>query len=156
MPNVIGELPLITVWAYKCASTSPEGLAIHADMAAVNINLWLTPTEANLDVKNVEVGKEGGGLLVYLTRDEDLPTNWNFKEMNYMDQTDKMYDFIKETQSQRVNVPYRQNRATVFHSRLFHESARFQFKEGYENSRINLTFLFGRPAIDRKLAEWVD
>ena len=156
MPNVIGELPLITVWAYKCASTSPEGLAIHADMAAVNINLWLTPTEANLDVRNVDVGKEGGGLLVYLTRDEDLPTNWNFKEMNYMDQTDKMYDFIKETQSQRVNVPYRQNRATVFHSRLFHESARFQFKEGYENSRINLTFLFGRPAIDRKLTEWVD
>lgn len=36
-------------------------------------------------------------------------------------------------------------RVVMFDSRLLHESDKFKFKEGYENRRINLTFLF-RPA----------
>ena len=40
-------------------------------------------------------------------------------------------------------VPYRQNRAVLFRSRLFHHSDRPEFASGYENHRINLTLLFG-------------
>jgi glycosyltransferase involved in cell wall biosynthesis len=147
MPRVIGNLSLNTVWAYKCTNASPEGLAIHADMAAVNINLWLTPTESNLN---------GGGLIVYLTRDEELPKNWNFTSMNYFDEFSikKMKKFVRDTNSQEFEVEYRQNRATVFHSRLFHESSTFKLKRGYKNSRINLTFLFGSPNLDKKLTTW--
>ncbi|CAN0250185.1 unnamed protein product, partial [Laminaria digitata] len=44
-----------------------------------------------------------------------------------------------------VTVPYRQNRVVMFDSRLLHETDTFRFREGYENRRINLTFLFSRP-----------
>lgn len=141
MPHVVGNLTLEQVWAYKCDTTSPEGLAIHADEALVNINLWLTPTDANLGVRveetkldiyeddgvaktKEEKGKvdgdgdgDGGGLIVWLTRDEALPTNWNFQSLNHWDETESMYDFVKSTNSRRVVVPYKQNRATIFHSR---------------------------------------
>ena len=38
-----------------------EGICIHADVARVNINVWVVPDEANLD-------SEGGGLVVYSQR----------------------------------------------------------------------------------------
>ena len=41
-------------------------------------------------------------------------------------------------------VPYRENRAALFESRLFHRSDAPEFAAGYENHRINLTLLFGR------------
>jgi hypothetical protein len=41
-------------------------------------------------------------------------------------------------------VPYRENRAVLFASRLFHRSDAPQFAQGYENHRINITMLFGR------------
>ena len=43
-------------------------------------------------------------------------------------------------------VPYRENRAVLFESRLFHRSDAPEFATGYENHRINLTLLFGRHA----------
>ena len=136
MPNIIGTLPLRTVWAYKCFESSPEGLAVHADTATVNLNLWLTPDEANIDD-----GGSSGGLAVHLTK--TLPENWNFAKLNQIASVEDIYKFLKETNSERVQIPYKQNRAVVFHSRLFHESVKFHFKKGYKNARINLTFLFG-------------
>ncbi len=44
---------------------------------------------------------------------------------------------------ERVVVPYRQNRAVLFHSDLVHASDRVSFREGHENRRINITMLFG-------------
>jgi len=41
-------------------------------------------------------------------------------------------------------VPYRENRAVLFKSRLFHRSDVTQFANDYENHRINITMLFGR------------
>ena len=43
-----------------------------------------------------------------------------------------------------VNVPYRQNRAVIFNSDLFHATAPLDFKPGYANRRVNVTMLFGR------------
>jgi hypothetical protein len=40
-------------------------------------------------------------------------------------------------------VPYRENRAVLFESRLFHHSDAPHFDKSYENHRINLTMLFG-------------
>jgi hypothetical protein len=42
-----------------------------------------------------------------------------------------------------VNIPYRGNRAVLFNSALFHETDAINFKEGYENRRVNMTYLFG-------------
>ena len=45
-----------------------------------------------------------------------------------------------------VIVPYRCNRALVFHSMIAHSTDRYRFKEGYENRRINITLLYGHAA----------
>ena len=135
MPTLIGTHPLKMVWAYKCFESVPEGLALHADDAVVNLNLWLTPDEANLDQQGTS-----GGLIVHLT--QNIPP-LSFKQMNRLSEVDRIKLFLKESQSQRVEIPYRQNRAVIFHSNLYHETSPFRFKKGYANSRINLTFLFG-------------
>ena len=41
-------------------------------------------------------------------------------------------------------MPHRSNRAVLFNSTLFHETDTIRFKEGYENRRVNVTYLFGR------------
>jgi hypothetical protein len=115
MPHVIGELPLVMLWAYKLtpshSSTSSrsgdetmtqnEGLKLHADDARVNVNLWLTADEANIDSAfsassggsggdmasssdRMDSGtrRAGGGLVIYKRRppsrdvQPDFANNW--------------------------------------------------------------------------------
>jgi tetratricopeptide (TPR) repeat protein len=67
-PSVIGDRHrLLQLWAYKYGSIQPTTSA-HADFAAVNVNFWLTPDEANLDPAT-------GGMIVY---DVEAPMNWDF------------------------------------------------------------------------------
>ncbi len=47
-PAIIGGHPLLHLWAFKYDS-SLHGINVHADFAAVNVNFWITPDEANLD-----------------------------------------------------------------------------------------------------------
>jgi len=45
-----------------------------------------------------------------------------------------------------MTVPYKQNRAVIFHSKLFHNTDRFKFRCcSYKDRRINITMLFGSP-----------
>ncbi len=109
-----------------------KGIKIHADTAAVNLNFWITPDDANLNDEN-------GGLVIY---SREAPMDWNFEDFNSEKGLPRMMEFLKD--SDQVRVPYRQNRLVMFNSNLFHYSDKFEFKTGYENRRINLTFLFGR------------
>jgi len=52
-----GEHKLRFLWAYKYDGLY-EGSAVHADRAAVNVNVWLTEDGANMDPAS-------GGLVVY-------------------------------------------------------------------------------------------
>ena len=42
-----------------------------------------------------------------------------------------------------ARVPYRENRAVIFDSALFHQTDVYQFRRGYRSRRINLTLLYG-------------
>ena len=42
-----------------------------------------------------------------------------------------------------ARVPYRENRAVIFDSALFHQTDVYRFKRGYRSRRINLTLLYG-------------
>ncbi len=54
LPNIIGKQHALKyLWAYKYDSDY-TGINTHADEAAVNVNLWITPNEANLDPIRVE------------------------------------------------------------------------------------------------------
>jgi hypothetical protein len=51
---------------------------------------------------------------------------------------------LKDSGAKMINVRHRQNRAVMFNSDLFHKTGTLNFKDGYENRRINVTMLFGR------------
>jgi len=130
LPSIFRGRPLGHMWAYKYEAEL-QGIGIHGDDAAVNVNFWITPDEANLD-------PEGGGLLVYPA---EAPADWSFDEINL--DADRMWRFVLDRGVEPINVPYRQNRAVIFNSDLFHATAPLRFKPGYENRRINITMLFG-------------
>ncbi len=134
-PEIFAGHPLRYHWAFKYDSKL-EGIGIHADEAAVNVNFWITPDEANLD-------PEGGGLVIW---DKEAPLEWDFAKFNADESA--AYDFLAQSGAGSVRIPYRTNRAVIFDSNLFHKTDRIDFAEGYENRRINITMLYGRRRSD--------
>lgn len=133
LPRIFEGHPLNFLWAYKYDPDYATGINIHADEAAVNVNCWLTPNEANLDPTS-------GGLVVYTAKP---PADWNYQHYNGNPNFIKE-NLLKHTNYANVTVPHRQNRCVLFDSALFHNTDKLDFKKGYENRRINLTFLYGQ------------
>jgi tetratricopeptide (TPR) repeat protein len=129
--QIFGPHPLRYLWAFKCEGKR-KGVNIHADFAAVNVNFWITPDEANLDPGH-------GGLVVW---DIAAPLDWDFDRYNNDEAS--IRGFLAERQAKSITIPYRTNRAVIFDSDLFHETDRIAFKDGYTNRRINITMLYGR------------
>jgi len=137
-PKIFKDYPINQIWAFKYDSraknekSSLKGINVHADFAAVNVNFWITPKEANLNPNS-------GGLIVY---DVEAPKEWDFNTFNNNEQ--KIREELRKSKGETKVIPYNENRAVVFNSNLFHETDTYEFKEGYENRRINVTLLFGR------------
>jgi Flp pilus assembly protein TadD len=131
--DIFADHPLRYHWAFKYDS-SLEGIGIHADEAAVNVNFWITPDAANLD-------PQSGGLVIW---DKAAPLDWHFAKYNADESA--AYDFLARSGAQTVTVPYRANRAVIFDSNLFHKTDTIRFASGYENRRVNITMLYGRRA----------
>jgi hypothetical protein len=130
-PEILGQQPLSQAWAFK--GLQPQAAVdVHADDAAISVNFWVTPTEANLNPGH-------GGLVVCRALP---PEDWEIKDYD-ADQARIVTFLEQKAQDSLVVVPYRQNRAVLFRSRLFHHSDRPEFASGYENHRINLTLLYG-------------
>ena len=129
--DIFAAHPLRYHWAFKYDSTL-DGIGIHADEAAVNVNFWITPDAANLD-------PERGGLVIW---DKAAPLDWGFAKFNADEKA--AYTFLEESGARSITVPYRANRAVIFDSNLFHKTDVIRFADGYENRRINITMLYGR------------
>ena len=136
-PDVIGSLSLQNIWCYRQAPEG-DGVLAHSDQAAVTFNFWITPDEANLD-------KNHGGLVLY---DKEQPPEWDWYETNAEKENlrvvQRIMTYLKN--ANMTTIPYRENRAVMFYSNMFHRSDRLRFKPGYENSRMNVTMLFGQHA----------
>jgi tetratricopeptide (TPR) repeat protein len=130
-PNIFGQHGLGQWWGFKYDS-SLSGIRIHADQAAVNVNFWITPDEANRNPDN-------GGLVIW---NKKPPLDWNSLRSNGDEKAAR--DLLAQTGAKPVVVPYRANRAVIFDSDLFHETDHIEFQEGYLNRRINVTMLYGR------------
>ena len=130
-PELLADRPLAQAWAFKGLQCG-AAVDAHADDAAISLNLWLTPDEANLDAQR-------GGLAICCT---PPPSEWQIK--GYDADNAQIAEFIARHTDDTLYVPYRENRAVLFASRLFHRSDAPQFAQGYENHRINITMLFGR------------
>jgi hypothetical protein len=130
-PAIFGGHPLHYMWGFKYDSQL-TGINIHADEAAVNVNFWLTPDDANLD-------RESGGLVIW---DVAAPLEWDFVKFN--SDSEAIRDFLTRGSAKPIRVPYRANRAVIFDSDLFHETDALHFEDSYLNRRINVTMLYGR------------
>lgn len=136
-PRIFRSHQLNQIWAYKYDSSAKSldsesnGIQVHADFAAVNVNFWVSPDSANLD-------HNSGGLVVY---DVEAPIEWDFH--TYNNNVSLIREEIGKTSDKMTKIPYRSNRIVIFNSNLFHETDRYIFKDGYENRRINITMLFG-------------
>lgn len=127
--GALGSRKVSQLWCYKNVVGS-VGVGVHADFSNVNLNIWLTPTQFNLD-------HESGGLLVYHAK---APEGWAFEKYN--GDHDAIRDIVNG--AERSIVTYRENRAMIFDSSLFHASNGVKFENTYQAGRINLTFLFGQ------------
>jgi tetratricopeptide (TPR) repeat protein len=132
-PRVIRGLPLQMLWGYKY-DHHLQGIGVHADAAAVNVNFWITEDDANLE-------PEAGGLLVYK---HAAPPDWEFDRFN-RDPAEIMR-FLEAAGGDPIRIPHRANRAVIFDSDLFHATDTLRFREGYGNRRINITLLYGLRA----------
>lgn len=132
LPRIITkQYPLRQIWGFKNGEYLPPDATIHADFAAINANFWVVPEDANMD-------KSTGGLVVYGV---DAPLGWDFH--TYNGRPDIIKSFLKEQDAKAIYIPYKQNRAMIFNSDLFHNTAEVRFKPGHENKRINITMLYG-------------
>ncbi|WP_348697007.1 hypothetical protein [Duganella fentianensis] len=132
LPNLISQRHRLTqLWAYKYPAEMP-GDDVHADFAAINVNFWITPDQANLDPSS-------GGMHIY---DVAAPPDWQFEQYNR--RPDLIRRFLRASGAKARYIPYRQNRAIIFDSDLFHGTARCRFRDSYENRRINITLLYGQ------------
>ena len=135
-PEIFEDHPLLFAWAFKYEQ-GMSGTKVHADFAAVNVNFWITPDEANED-------PETGGLVVW---DVAAPLDWDFAKYNADDAA--IRQFLTHSGAKSTRIPYRTNRAVIFDSDLFHETDVMNFRPGYDSRRINITLLYGTRA--RKL-----
>lgn len=133
LPRIVGPHSLRHLWAYKYDSTL-AGVGLHGDDAAVNVNFWITPDDANLD-------PESGGMIVHPAV---APADWRFEDFNA--DTARIEAFLAAEGAAPIKIFYRANRAVLFNSSLFHETDRFRFRPGYATRRINITLLFGDRA----------
>ena len=132
-PAIIQGHPLLRWWGFKYTSQR-KGINVHADFAAVNVNFWITPDEANLD-------PDSGGLIIW---DKPAPMEWSFAQYNNPNAGETIRKFLADSGAKAITVPHRANRAVIFDSDLFHQTDQINFKEGYLNRRINITMLYGR------------
>ena len=137
-PKIFKYHKLTQLWAFKYdnrtsgKNNSFKGINVHADFAAINVNFWITPNSANLD-------QSSGGLVVY---NSEAPSEWSFN--TYNNNEEKIREEILKSDQKKTIVPHNGNRAVIFNSNLFHETDAIDFKDGYENRRINVTMLFGK------------
>ncbi len=132
-PDRLAAHPLTQGWAFK-GIRGDLPIDIHADDAAVSVNFWVTPEAANAN-------RDTGGLEIWRGAP---PEDWEISD--YGQDIARIRDWLAANPADRATIPYRENRAVLFPSRLFHGSHAPAFQPGYVNMRINITLLFGNAA----------
>ena len=124
----VGPVQIVQVWAFKYAPTA-AGIDLHADQASWNLNIWPTPTEANLDPAS-------GGMTIAKFR---APPDWTFRMYNTA--PDRHRAMLAASGTGQVTIPYRGNRAVLFPSKYLHSTDAVRFADAYDMRRTNLTLM---------------
>ena len=129
--NIFKDLKLIQAWIYKY-DNAKKGISVHADEAKVNLNFWITPDKANLDLTS-------GGLKVW---NKFPPEDWGFDDYNNDLRAPEINEFLSKNKATKQVVPHKGNRAVLFNSKLLHATDDLNFKDSHKDRRINITLLY--------------
>jgi len=136
LPRLLTDKPVNNMWCYRY-NNKGVGVRPHNGDGSVTINFYLTPDSANIGDPN------GGGMVMY---DKVHPDEWDWLTFNlHKDDPSiqrQIAEYLRDAKS--TVVPYRCNRAVLFHSTLFHKTDPFHFRDSYESRRMNITMLFGK------------
>lgn len=134
-PRILQGKHLNNMWCYRYCSHG-AGVRPHNGDGSVTINFYLTPDIANLDAT-------GGGMVMY---DKVHPAEWDWLTYNMHKDDPAIQADIAEylSDARAEKIPYKCNRAVLFHSTLFHKTDPYHFADGYLNRRMNITMLFGK------------
>ena len=130
-PRIVGPHRFKYLGAFKYDSELSRGTNTHADLAAVNVNFYITPDEANLD-------PQSGGMAVW---NATIDTEPLMRQLNGSET--QMQAYIASRRAVVTKIPHRANRAVIFKSSLIHKTDDCEFTTGYANKRINISLLFG-------------
>lgn len=130
---IFDPYPFSSCWAYKYYDRF-SGVRLHADEGAISVNFWLTPDAANLQTGT-------GGLVFWKKRFPE-----GYFRMSQVEKNEALLGAIAEPGVESVTVPFGYNRAALFDSGLIHRTDDLDFAQGYENRRLNVTLVYGRPA----------
>lgn len=133
LPRSLGHLAMAQLWAYKHVQGG-SGTDYHADIGQVSANLWITGDHASLD-------HDAGGLEIWPMT---MPAGWDFHKAN-VDRTG-IRSLLAASSVQPLKIPHRCNRLVLFDANLFHRTSPGRFAEGYQQQRVNITFLYDHAA----------
>lgn len=135
LADVLCDLPLTNVWAFKSLDPQTDELTLHADRSAVTVHFWLSPSGFTED--------ESKGLTIYdATLDVDsLP----FEEGSL---ANVLPELVRQN-GDNISIPHFQNRAVVFDSARIHAKQRaFGKPRGRESqTEIGVSLLFGLKGV---------
>jgi hypothetical protein len=128
--------PISRVAQWAILANQDSGLRPHADNGTFVVNFWLTPDEYNLD-------SDSGGMVLFDVR---RPENIMSPEFQISPQSDE-YVAVR-TRGEKLEIPYRCNRAVIFDARLFHSSLSISFAaDGAQAKRLNVSMIFDDPKL---------
>ena len=130
-PRIFGPHRFKYLGAFKYDSERSRGTNTHADLAAVNVNFYITPDEANLEPKS-------GGMVVW---NKTIDTEPLMRKLNSSETA--MQEYLSSRNAVATKIPHLANRAVIFKSSLIHKTDDFEFRTGYANKRINVSLLYG-------------
>lgn len=133
--RVLGGLNLTSAWAYMYDGSLP-GIGIHADDAQVQINFFITPTDANM--WSDDSSNPAGGLVVYKVGPKP---EWDFEDYNSVLDNPGIESLVASTGYSNLTVPYIENRAILFDSTYFHRTDSMRFK------KVGIYIAWARPSI---------
>ena len=124
LPDIFKDYKYQNHWAIM-NNQNTEGI-IHADSADLVLSMWLTPDKYNLN-------PESGGLILYDVR----------KPSRYVENFDAKDFLARNTKGDKVKIPYKCNRATLFNPLTIHSSDKVNFSNDRgSNHRINLSISY--------------
>ena len=136
-PALLGDAQLTQAWAYVYPRDAhSRGIDVHSDDADVSVNVWIARDDANL-----ARGSRLGGLRIF---EREPPADWDFAKANQ--ETDAILALLGDDAVEVV--AHRFNRAVILNGHRFHQTDAMDFRPGFRNNRINLTFLFRRRTLE--------